>query len=202
MLATQEMIESLALRIERAYVLRQPVWLPACSAPGVWAAAAATLLRVHRDHPSIPLDPELYVAAQSISSSLADPWADLVQASSARRYVKRVRRIIATLRLELRYEVRRAHRRIDRGESIAAVLITKSRSLSPLGRYIVARRTGRDDLADRLRTDAANQHWMCPLYRQASLSMLSPESYPVGDLERDGPADPLTRIEDSGVDWN
>jgi hypothetical protein len=182
-LPTQARIDRLAERIERAYALRQPRWIPGCSAPGVWAAAAAALYQAHFADPAIPLDPELYVAAQAEIGPHVDPWSELAQEAAVCRYRQRIEQIIATLRRELRREVRLAGRRIARGESASTVLLTRSRSLSPLGRLIAARRAGRDDLAERLKAEAAKQHRMCPLYREASRSLLAPQHYPVGDGE-------------------
>lgn len=181
--ATQTAIDILAKRIEQAYALRQPRWYSGCSAPGVWMAAAAMLYRVHREDPSIPLDPELYVASQSVAATLPDPWAEIAQSSSARRYRRRVRRIIWTLRCELRAEIRLARRKIDRGGNIAKVLLSKNELLSPLSRFIVARKAGRDDLAERLRPEAEDQHRICPLYRQASCVLLPSAFYPVPDQD-------------------
>jgi hypothetical protein len=178
-LATQAELESLATRIERAYALRRPQWHPGCSAAGVWGTAASILYQVHLDDAMVPLDPELYVASQPGHPSFADPWSELTQAASAERYRESVRLIIRGLRHELRCEVRLAERRVRRGRPVEAVLLSKDRSLSPLGRFIVARRLGRDDLAEQLRPLAIDQHKSCPLYRQASLPLLPPGAYPV-----------------------
>jgi len=179
---TLHAVEDLADRIERAYLRRQPYWRQGCSNPQVWASAAVTLIRLHRTDPTIPLDPELYVAAQPLSSPLADPWEDLAQASSAKRYRRRVRQIIRMLRMELQDEVRHAEDLVTQGESISVVLTAKSRSLSPLGRYIVAYRAGRLDLAGRCRSSAQAQHRSCPLYRHASRELLPRKAYPVLEL--------------------
>lgn len=182
MLATQDAIETLAERIERAYRLRRSCWYRGCSSARVWASAAATLLQLHRDDPRFPLDPELYVAVQPDNTPIADPWAELVQASSAQRYRSRIRMMIRGLHSELRGEVSLAEKRIGKGEAIGKVLSTGGRRLSPMGRYVVARRAGCDKLAERFRVGAVAQHLSCPLYRLAIASLLSPEQYPVGEL--------------------
>lgn len=201
-LATQADVEFLARRIERAYILRGPQWNPGCSAAGVWEAAAATLLQAHHDHPSVPVDPELFVAAQSLQPTLVDPWAELAQSISARRYCRRVRRMIAALRIELRSEIRRALRRIHGGESVTTVLLSRCRSLSPLGRYIVAHRSDRMDIAEKLRSEVERQHASCPLYRQASRGLLPPESYPVPDAQKDGGGADTTPSRRSRAPWS
>lgn len=179
MLATQDMIELLAKRIERAYGLHRHGWNPGCSTTRVWALAASILIEAHRADPALPLDPELYVASQTREGSFADPWKELTQPSSVRRYRCRVRRIIRALKAELCGEVQRAERLVGRGSAIEDILLEESRSLSPLGRFIAAQRAGRYDLAKRLFQGAAHQHRSCPLYREASLFLLSPELYPV-----------------------
>jgi hypothetical protein len=180
-LATQSVIDALADRIASAYRLRRPGWHGSCSSPRVWAAAAWTLLQAHRDNPSVPIDPELFVAAQPVDTTYPDPWQELAQAGSARCYLRRVRSIIRGLRRELASEVRLAEDRIGAGQPIARVLCAKSRRLSPLGRYIVARRAGRAALADRFRDGAVAQHHACPLYRQASIGLVPAAVYPVPD---------------------
>jgi hypothetical protein len=179
MLATQDVIELLAKRIERAYGLHRHGWNPGCSTPRVWGLAASTLIEAHRADPTLPLDPELYVASQTRVGSFADPWKELTQPSSVRRYRFRVRRIIRALKDELCGEVQRAERLVGRGTAIEDILLEESRYLSPLGRFIAAQRAGRYDLAKQLFQGAAHQHRSCPLYREASHFLLSPELYPV-----------------------
>lgn len=173
------MIEFLAKRIERAYGLHRHGWNPGCSTKRVWALAASALIEAHRADPTLPLDPELYVASQIRGGSFADPWKELTQPSSIRRYRFRVRRIIRALKDELCGEVQRAERLVGQGSAIEDILLEESRSLSPLGRFIAALRAGRYDLAEQLFQDAAHQHRSCPLYRQASRFLVSPEQYPV-----------------------
>jgi hypothetical protein len=200
-IATQDTIGDLAERIERAYSLRRPFWHRGCSAPQVWSTAAATLLQLHRQNPALPVDPELYVAAQSIGTTITDPWAELTQPSSAGRYRQRVGQIIRGLREELRGEIRRAERRIRHSLDVAEVLVTGRCGLSPLGCYIVAQRAGRQELAERFRAAAADQHRSCPLYRQACLRLLPPEDYPVRESPADEDARP-TRLMKSYVQLN
>jgi len=166
-------LRELADRIEQAYARRGAGRRSAVVSPGVWTAAAGVLLQVHCADPDrVPLDPELFVAAQPRSLLFEDPWTGLAADESARRYLRRVRRIVRGLREELRAEVRWAERRVRRGDSIATVLSSRGSRLSPLGRFLVAARAGRPDLAKRFEASARAQHRSCPLYRQASLGLL------------------------------
>ncbi|HEX8199689.1 MAG TPA: hypothetical protein VF590_04325 [Isosphaeraceae bacterium] len=169
----------LATRIHRAYQRRRPHWPPIGPDPEVWAVAAAALLQAHREDPRLPLDPELFVAAQPTGPLWADPWGELAQEDAIRRYRGCVERIIGGLRSELRAEVRLIRRRIRRGEAIEAALGRKSHDLSPLGRFIAACRVGRPDLAAPFRAAAAAQHRSCPLYRPACRRLIPAEAYPV-----------------------
>jgi hypothetical protein len=180
-LATQDEIERIADRIEKAYYLRSPRMQWSGSTSGLWNVAATRLIQSHRNDPMIPLDPELYVAAQPISEKQTSPWFDLSQELSVRRYCRYVRRIIRELREELRLEVRLAERRVQQGSSLDEVLAT-SRSLSALGCYIVAHRAGREEVAAKFKASSENQHWSCPLYKQASLPWISCQLYPVKGL--------------------
>ena len=169
-------LPELADRIEQAYARRRPGRHLSVVDPGLWTAAAAALLQTHCDDPErVPLDPELYVAAQSRSTSFNDPWTELASGDSTRRYLRRIRRIIRGLRDELRTEIRWAESRIRRGDSIRTVLRSNGRRISPLGRFIVACRANRPELAERFASAARAQHRSCPLYRQAGLRLL-PES--------------------------
>ncbi len=178
MLATQATIETLADRIERAYGLRGPSWSRGCSTERVWETAAAFLLQLHQDDPTLPIDPELYVVAQFNITRYDDPWMILTQPESGERYRSQVRTLVRGLRSELRGEVREAERRVQCGEAIASVLLTPNKRLSPLGCYIVARRAGCDALAEHFRIPALRQHEACPLYRKASQTLIPAKSYP------------------------
>ena len=201
MLATQATIDVLAERIERVYLLRHPQWYRGCSSPGVWTTAASLLYRVHTDNPEMPLDPELYVAVQPISSTFADPWAELTEPVAARRYQCRVRQMVRGLQSELRGEVQRAEGRVRRGEAMERVLLTKHRSLSPLGCLIVAVRAGRTDLAVLFRPEVIDQHRSCPLYRQA-IHRLFPEYSPLVESITDHPGTPAERHRQPQVNLN
>ncbi|MFI5454784.1 MAG: hypothetical protein ACHRXM_04975 [Isosphaerales bacterium] len=183
MFATQEVLDHLASRVEHAYGLRRPRWWRGCSTQRVWFAAALRLWGVHAQDPlRIPLDAELFVASQPISTAFADPWTELAEPEAARRYRSRVRRIVRRLGSELRREVRRAERLIQRGHEMSAVLSVQDGRFSPLGCFIVAQRAGLADLADRFAAAAAAQHRSCPLYRSASLALIPADFYPDENL--------------------
>jgi hypothetical protein len=181
-LPTQVVLDHLAGRIEQAYGLRRPDWWGGCSTARVWFAAAERLWGAHAADPTgVPLDAELYVASQPIATRYADPWSELAQPESARRYRSQLRRIVRRLRSELNREVSRAERLMRRGSEICEVLKEEGR-ISPLGCLIVALRAGRADLADRFTVSAAAQHRACPLYQRASISLLPTDLYPVERL--------------------
>jgi hypothetical protein len=192
-LATQATIEALAQRIERAYRRRKSRGYRDPSTSRVWEAAATILVKIHRDDPLMPLDPELYVAVQAANKLFPDPWIELTQPRSEWRYRHRVRLMIRGLRAELRSEVRAVEGRIRAGESVVEALLGGAKRPSPLGCYIVARRAGCDMLAERLRPAAVRQHQSCPLYRPASLPLLPPELYPESERPADQEPVALTR---------
>ncbi len=141
------------------------------------------LWQAHADDPTLPLDGELFVASQSITGSLGDPWSELTQPDAGRRYRSQVRRIVDRLRAELSREIQLAERRME-DPRITLASLSKDRRLSPLGCYIAAHRIGRPELANRFADGAAQQDRACPLYRAASLSLLPPDLYPVAGVQR------------------
>jgi hypothetical protein len=178
-LPTHELLGQLARRIEAAYELRSPRWWRGCSTSRVWDTAALRLWESHSADPvRFPLDAELYVASQPISTPVSDPWGELAHPDSVQRYRSVVCQIVRQLRAELRREVAVAERSIRRGRDIETVLSHKTSRRSALGSYIVAERAGRHDLAKRFAAAAANQHRSCPLYRTASLALIPAECYP------------------------
>jgi len=160
----------------------------------VWDRAAFYLWQAHAEAPaSVPLDAELYVASQNISSRFANPWFDLARPEAIRRYRSRVNQIVRQLRAELKKEIRRAERAIRRGDAIHEVLKPGGRRVSPLGCYITALRADRADLAERFLGSAALQHQSCPLYRVASSALIPAEHYlfdrfPLAPGARNAPA--------------
>ena len=183
-LPTQEMIDHLADRIEKAFWLRQCNWMRGCSTPRIWSAAATVLWNVHSSNPEIPLDPELFVASQPIAAPFGDPWASLARAEAGQRYRQNVRRIIRRLRSELSREVRRAEDELRQGRKLCTLIRSHDPRFSPLGLYIAAQRAGQANLAKRLRLAAIEQHNCCPLYRPASLALIPAALYPSVEQHR------------------
>ncbi len=179
MLPTQETLDRLAERIERAFTLRRSNWYRGCSTSRIWSAAAAILWEVHSKDSSIPLDPELFVASQPLSAAFADPWTCLAQPEAGHRYRQSVRRIIRRLRAELKRELRRAQGLLRQGRALSMIIGSRDGRLSPLGLYIAMHQADRPDLAGRLRAGAIEQHHCCPLYRSACLAFLPAELYPM-----------------------
>ncbi len=188
-------IDDLADRIETAYLRKHPQRPWNGPDPRLWELVARSLIEAHRSTPWLPVDPELFVACQPASSSPSDPWAHLATEDATQRYLTRVKRMVRRLRREIRGEVELAEEKLKLGISPEEVLRMKSRAISPLGRFLVAMRANRPDLAERFRVDAEEQHAACPLYRVACRRLISEESYPVVDLvpgitmtHRPGPA--------------
>jgi hypothetical protein len=179
-----QVLDQVARRIERAYRLRKPGSRAGVAPTGVWEAAARSLIDMHRADPALPLDPELFVATQKLGQPWSDPWSDLAGECAQRRYRQRIRRIVRQLRRELRIELRRARGRARRGMTVEALAASSCQTISPLGRYIAAQWAGRTDLMDTLREAAADQHWACPLYRQACAVLMPPSAYPVQEVLR------------------
>ncbi len=179
MLPPQELIDELAGRIETAYSLRKSHWRRGCSTSRIWQVAAVRLWECHANDPSrIPLDAELFVAAQPAEAPLSDPWHEFAHPDASCRFLSVVRQIVRQLRAELKREVALAERTVRRGSRIEAVLGRKTTRISALAAYIVATRAGRQDLADRFASHAAEQHGACPLYRTACLAFIPADHYP------------------------
>lgn len=175
--ASRHEIDRLAGRIRGACRRRGFRWHDGCSTARVWEAAALVLIQCHEDNPDVPIDPELFVASQTLS----DPWIDLASPLAGRRYLRQVTTIVRRLRSELDREIRRAEIMIQRGRSIDEVVKGRNTKLSALGRYIIASRGLRPDLADAWNREALEQHESCPLYRSACCEFLPVEAYPVAD---------------------
>ncbi len=140
-------------------------------------------MEAHRANPWLPLDPELFVASQPAASPLADPWENLAPSQATRRYRRRILEIVRSLRRELRGEIRQAEAQLRRWPAAeAGVARRRNRGFSPLGRYLVAYRAGRPELAEPFREQVHEQHAACPLYRLACRRLIAAEAYPVLEL--------------------
>ena len=146
-LPTQETLDRLADRIERAFTLRRSNWYRGCSTPRVWSVAATILWEAHSKDSAIPLDPELFVASQPLAAAFADPWSSLAQPEAGQRYKNNVRRIIRRLRNELKREVLRVDNLLRQGRPLRRIIAAPNARLSPLGLYIAAHPAARPDLA-------------------------------------------------------
>ena len=178
MLQTFRAIEHLASRIERAYLRRRPQWRELALDDRIWAAAVAVLVEANRVDPRAPLDPELFVACV-VSGTESDPWMELTRPAARCLYLLRVRAMIRTLRRELNQELRKAEKLHRRGLSLAQILRNPSRSLSALGRYLIAVRHDHAEFASELRPAAQAQHEACPLYREAASGLIAADLYPL-----------------------
>ncbi len=178
MICSQDAIDHLASRIERAYRRRNPGWSSFGPNRGIWESAASRLLEISIDSPQLPIDPELFVAVLTPGGIAPDPWSELTQRSSRTRYLKALRSIIKRLRRELKSELRLAECLLAGGMDLDELLDDRWDRISPLTRYILAVRGTRYDLVLRLRAAAQAQHRSCPLYRQASRSLMPTHAYP------------------------
>jgi hypothetical protein len=198
-LPTQEIIDHLADRIERAYLLRRSGWYRGCSTRRVWSAAALCLWQAKESDPTLPLDSELFVASQPLDSPAGDPWTELAQPEAGRRYRRQVRQIVSRLRNELAREVLRAERRME-DPQVSPSALARDRRLSPLGCYIAAHRIARLDWACYFAPAAARQHHSCPLYQVAALSLLPADLYPLAEpVLHEKPTDERRRLTNSIV---
>jgi hypothetical protein len=180
-------IPQLAGRIRDAYLRRCPLLDREYAHSTVWSAAAKRLVALHRADSGLPLDPELYVAAQEGPGIGLDPWNELARPEAARCYRRLVDRIVRSLRTELRAEVRTAEHKFRSGEPLGELLASHSPRFSALGRYAVAYRAGRPDLAELFIPAARAQHRACPLYRRACRGLIPDDAYPVFDLVAEWP---------------
>jgi hypothetical protein len=181
-LASQSFIDRLANQIEHAFALHPESRWHGYSSRGLWTAAARRLWQVHLDNPELPLDANLFVAAQRFGKASQNPWSQLTEQESVDRYRSQVKRIVKLLRTELKGEIRFVERSILRGSDLESLLMTDHPRLSPLGRFIAAHRFERQDLAAHFAEPATLQHHACPLYRAASRSLLPADLYPVQDF--------------------
>ena len=171
------LLDHLSSRIQQAYALRRPDWRRGCSTSRVWAVAAQRLWAAHAVDPmKFPLDPELFVASQRITAPFADPWSELTQAESARRY-----RSTVPARCPPPGRSWSGNRPASGSFGAAGPLkkSSKPRDGSPLWVASSSRR-GRGETISRPISGAAAAafHRACPLCRQASLALLPPDRYP------------------------
>ena len=125
----------------------------------------------------VPLDAELFVASQPIAVPFADPWSELTQPESARRYRSTLRRIVRRLRGELKREVGRAERLIAARPRHLRSAQADGRDFCP-GVF----HRGRASRAGRSRGSLRRGRWRSAPHlsalREASLALLPTDLYP------------------------
>lgn len=179
MIATQNNLDQLADRIERAYHLRHPNWLATGLTPGVWTAAAVRLHEVVAAHSFLPVDPELFVAAQSYKTFRRDPWCELTQEGACKAYRSAVRKIIRQLKRELAGELRRATRFLEAQGTLDELVASARSKVSPMIKLMLCHQNDRSDLALHVNSAAEAQHLACPLYRIACKNLIPGDLYPL-----------------------
>lgn len=163
-ITTQNSLDQLAVRLQRAYERRHPHWLSTGLTPGVWTAAASRLLDVGVNQPKLPIDPELFVAVQDYKTFRRDPWRELTQAGSSHVYRQSILQIVKQLKVELRKELRWARRYLEKEGSLDQMLACPRPKVSPLVKLLLCHQQNRPELAVLVRTAAEAQQKACPLY--------------------------------------
>ena len=200
MITTQNNLDQIAGRIERAYHLRHPNWLATGLTPGVWGAAAIRLLEVADARSSLPVDPELFVAVQDYKTFRRDPWRELTQEGATKAYRVAVRRIVRQLRRELGAELRWAARYLNSGRSIEELTESPKSKVSPMIKVMLCHEYDRSDLAELIRPAAEAQHLACPLYRAACKHLVPSEVYPRSRREQSFQANISAQV--NSYNWN
>ena len=177
-ISTQNNLDQVAERIERAYRRRHSTWLATGLTPGVWTAAAVRLNDVSHNRVVLPIDPELFVAVQNYKSFRRDPWRELTQEGSVKTYRFAVRKIISQLKIELAAEMRWSKRFLEAGGSLDEVMAISKSRVSPITKLVLCHRQQRQDLAETIRPAAEAQHLACPLYQFAYRNLMPSLSYP------------------------
>jgi hypothetical protein len=181
----QDAIHEIGIRIERAYRRIYPEWNSQDSPSGVWELAASRLLEAPNRWAGAPIDPELFVAAQTRPRLSPDPFMELTRTRALGRYLKSIRQIIRQLRGELKSEIRRAEICMSDGTDLVQALSSLGLRISPIARLILAYRAGRSDVAMTHRLAALSQDRSCPLYRLAVRSLLPDHLYPLSEVSSD-----------------
>jgi len=175
----------IAIRMEAAFAKRtfhRDIQLQ--PSPDTWMRSASGLIRLHHEEPRNPLDPELFIAVLTYQSSVKTIEPDSIDLA-LKLYAKVVRRMIRRLENELSEELQWLDSSSNRGLTLEQLILSPSRKLTPLSRYIHACRKNRSELAGRLISAVIKQHELCPLYREASHKWLSSRNYPTSaSLER------------------
>lgn len=184
-MVTCKHVLEIAIRMEAAYAKRtihrgirlQPT-------PDTWMRCASSLIRFHHEDARYPLDPELFIAVLTDHGQEQSLQPDSIE-TAIKLYAKVVRRMIRRLENELTEELQWLDSSSNRGLTLEQVILSPSRKITPLSRYIHACRRNRSELAGRLISAVIKQHELCPLYRAASHKWLNSYTYPtLVSLER------------------
>ena len=178
LISTQNDLDQLAGRIERAYRRRHPLWTATGLTPGVWTAAAVRLSEVAMGDSILPIDAELFIAVQNYKSFRRDPWGELTQERATKSYRLAIRVIIKQLKKEIAAELKWSQRVLEMGRSLDEVLTSTKSRVSPITKLVLCHREGREDLAQVVRPAAEAQHLACPLYRYALKNLIAHAAYP------------------------
>lgn len=186
-MTTCNQVLEIAIRLESAYVRNRNAGLERHEInPTYWIRCAVSLLATNRQDSIYPLDPELFIAAQSDKKTKTNEVEFPQEVDEAiDRYKLSILRTIRKLRQELTEELNWLSSASRRGLPVERLIRTASRRITPLSLYIHAQRMNREDLANELISQVLNQHEHCPLYRAASSQWLEGCRYPAfASLER------------------
>lgn len=175
----------IAIRLESAYMRFRPTLGERNEmSSDFWIQCAVALMAVNRTDSIIPLDPELFIAAQTERNG-SSPFMEADVNKAIDRYKGAILRTIRKLRQELTEELKRLSTASLRGLTVERLVRSSSRRFTPLSLYIHAHRMNREDLANELVSQVLEQHEHCPLYRFASSQWLDEGRYPAfASLER------------------
>ena len=168
----------IAIRMEAAFAKRVVgIDIHQNPTPDTWMRCSSALIRFHHEEPRYPLDPELFIAVLADHGKQHQIRAEMIDLI-IKLYAKVVRRMIRRLENELSEELQWLESSSDRGLPLEHLVLSPSRKLTPLSRYIHACRKNRSELAGRLISEVIKQHELCPLYREASHKWLPSLTYP------------------------
>ena len=177
MIRTSRELGKIVQRLETAFQVRYPQFTRVAIDSRLWEILVVDLLEAHRKSRWLPIDPELFIACQTARENLLDPWSQLSPTVAIRAYCVQVRKIIRSLRAELRKELRTLAR-ADRSGTLSKIYEHESRSVSSLAKHLYAIREELVGYAEKYRLPAYRQHLGCPLYAEAAKPLLPGSVYP------------------------
>lgn len=183
------LITPLAHRIGKAFLLYDPPAHPDLAPDSrIWRVVATGLVRLNRECPEIPVDPELFVRVQVRSGLRQNPWVLLTHPEAFARYRAAIERIVLSLARELLGEVHQIGDWVGEGIPFEHAVRVESKKVSPLGRYLASMLANEPELARSFQVDCGEQLRACPLFEQALRRLLPDRSDTPVSLE---PIDPL-----------